>query len=80
MAGLLLLVLPVRRRGLRGLALVGLLVVGLGALSGCNGSTTVICQNSATSGTTAGTYTVTVTGTSGGLSATAPVTLTVKVN
>jgi pseudomonalisin len=80
LAGLLLLVLPVRRRGLRGLALAGLLVVGLGALSGCNGSTTVICQNSATSGTTAGTYTVTVTGTSGGLSATAPVTLTVTVN
>ena len=80
LAGLLLLLLPVRRRGLRGLALVGLLVVGLGSLSGCGGSTVEICPNSATSGTTAGTYTVTVTGTSGSLTATAPVTLTVTVN
>jgi pseudomonalisin len=80
LAGLLLLVLPVRRRGLRGLALVGVLVVGLGWLSGCSGSTVVICPNSATSGTTAGAYTVTVTGASGSLTASAPVTLTVTVN
>ena len=79
---LLLLVLPIRRRRvLRGVALVGLLAVGLGLMSGCGGSSTSIaCSNAVTAGTTAGTYTVTVTGTSGSLTATAPVTLTVTVN
>jgi subtilase family serine protease len=82
LAGLLLLVLPVRRwRVLRGVALVGLLAVGLGLMSGCGGSSTSVgCSNAVTAGTTAGTYTVTVTGTSGSLTATAPATLTVTVN
>jgi hypothetical protein len=80
-AALLLLVLPVRRRALRGLALVGVLGAGLGLMSGCGGSsTTIACSNAVTAGTTAGTYTVTVTGTSGSLTATAPATLTVTVN
>jgi hypothetical protein len=82
LAGLLLLVLPVRkRRGLRGLALVCLLAAGLGTMSGCSGSaTTTACSNVVSAGTTAGTYTVTVTGISGTLTATAPVALTVTVN
>ena len=48
--------------------------VGLGLMSGCGGSASSAgCSNAATAGTTAGTYTVTVTGTSGSLTATAPV-------
>ncbi len=81
LAGLLLLVLPVRRRAVRGVALVVVLGLGLGLMSGCSGSSTSTpCANAVTSGTTAGTYTVTVTGTSGSLTATAPATLTVTVN
>jgi subtilase family serine protease len=81
LAGLLLLVLPVRRRGMRGVSLVVLLGLGLGLMSGCGGSSSSIaCSNAVTAGTTAGTYTVTVTGTSGSLTATAPATLTVTVN
>jgi hypothetical protein len=80
LAGLLVvLLLPVRR--LRGLALVCVLAIGLGTLGGCSGTaTTVACSNVVSAGTTAGTYTVTVTGTSGTLTATAPVALTVTVN
>jgi pseudomonalisin len=84
MAGLLLLLLPVRRRkALRALAMVCLLGAGLGALSGCGGDAatvvkTAACSNVVTAGTTAGTYTVTVTGTSGSVTATAPVMLTVN--
>ena len=79
LAGLLVLLLPVRRR--RGLMLVCVLAVGLGALGGCSGSTTtVVCSNVVSAGTMSGTYTVTVTGTSGTLTATAPVALTVTVN
>lgn len=82
LAGMLLLVLPVRRRRvMRGVSLVCLLGAGLGMMSGCSSATTrTACSNVTTAGTTAGTYTVTVTGISGNLSATAPVTLTVTVN
>jgi hypothetical protein len=86
MAGFLLLLLPVRRRRvLRGLAMVCLLAVGLGSMSGCSSSskasgTGTACSDVITAGTTAGTYTVTVTGTSGGSTATAPVTFTATVN
>ena len=81
LAGLLLLVLPARRRLLRGVVLVGVLAVGLGLGSGCSGSSSSVgCSNAVTAGTTAGAYTVTVTGTSGSLTATAPVTLMVTVN
>ncbi len=81
LAGLLLLVVPVRRRRvLRGLSLACVLAVALGLMSGCSGSSTsVACSNVVSAGTTAGTYTVTVTGISGSLLATAPVTLTVTV-
>jgi pseudomonalisin len=82
LAGLLLLVLPVRRRRmLCGVGLVVLLGVGLGLMSGCGGSSNSVgCSNAVTAGTTAATYTVSVTGTSGSLTATAPVALTVTVN
>jgi pseudomonalisin len=82
LAGLLLLVLPIRRRrAFGGVGLVVLLGVGLGLMSGCSGSSSSApCSNAATAGTTAGTYTVTVTGTSGSLTATAPATLTVTVD
>ena len=82
LAGLLVVLLPVRRRrGLRGLVLVCALAAGVWTLGGCSGSTTTAaCSNVVSAGTSAGTYTVTVTGTSGALTATAPVALTVTVN
>jgi pseudomonalisin len=81
LAGLLVLLIPVRRRKLlRGVVLVGVLGLGLGLLSGCAAGVTVVCSNVVSVGTTAGTYTVTVTGTSGTLSETAPVTVNVTVN
>jgi pseudomonalisin len=81
LAGLLVLLIPVRRRKLlRGVVLVGVLGLGLGLLSGCAAGVTVVCSNVESAGTTAGTYTVTVTGTSGTLSETSPVTVNVTVN
>jgi pseudomonalisin len=85
LAGLLLMVMPVRRRkGMRALGLMCVLVVGLGSMTGCGGGTTTsVCSNVVASGTTAGTYTVTVTGTNGSLTATTAttaVTLTVTTN
>ena len=60
-----------RRRLLRGAALMLLLGLGLGMISGCSGTVkSVPVSNVVKAGTTAGTYTVTVTGTSGGLSVT----------
>jgi pseudomonalisin len=81
LAGLLVLLIPVRRRrALRGVVLVSVLGLGLGLLNGCSAAVTVVCSNLAAPGTSAGTYTVTVTGTSGTLSETAPVTINVTVN
>ena len=81
LAGFLLLLVPGRRRLVRGLSLMVLMGLGLGAMSGCSGgATSVPCSNVVSAGTTAGTYTVTVTGTGGGLSVTAPATITVTVN
>ncbi|MGC9200020.1 MAG: S53 family peptidase [Acidobacteriaceae bacterium] len=85
LAGLLLLCLPIRRRrsrwqdALRRLRLVCLLGVGLGCLSGCGGSVGgSSCSAASAGGTTAGNYTVTVTGTSGSLSVSAPLSFTVN--
>jgi pseudomonalisin len=81
LAGLLLLLLPSRkRRALRALAMVCLLAAGFGLMSGCGGSSSMssACNTVVSAPTTTGTYTVTVTGTSGSLTATTPVT--VKVN
>ncbi len=82
LAGVLLLLVPGRRRRLlHGAALMLLMGLGLGLVSGCSGSSnTVACSNVVTAGTTAGTYTVTVTGTSGSISVMAPATITVTVN
>jgi subtilase family serine protease len=77
----LLLVLPFRkRRSLRSLAIAAFLIVGLASLSGCggNGSTTLSCTPIVTPGTTAGPYTLTVTGTSGSITQTATVALTIN--
>jgi len=80
-AGLLVLLVPMRRRRvLRGVVLVAILAMGLGFMSGCAAGVTVLCSNAQTAGTSAGTYNVTVTGTSGDLSETAPVTINVTVN
>jgi len=57
-----------------------LLGLGLGMVSGCAANVVEVCPNDAPAGTSAGTYTVTVTGTSGNLSVTAPATITVTVN
>lgn len=81
LAGFLLLLVPARRRRmLRGASLILLMGLGLAIMNGCAAGTVEVCPNDATAGTTAGTYTVTVTGTSGGLSVTAPATITVTVN
>jgi hypothetical protein len=76
LAALLFFCLPVRRR--RGQTLLGLLVFALfvTAASGCASSDGVPTQSSA--GTTAGSYTITVTGTSGTTTATTAVSLTVQ--
>jgi hypothetical protein len=81
LAGLLALLIPVRRcKVLRGVAIIGLLSLGLGLLNGCAAAVTVACSNAVLAVTTAGPYTVVITGTSGTLSATAPVAFTVTVN
>jgi subtilase family serine protease len=81
LAGLLFLCLPIRgrwaraRRSLPHWQLVCLLAIGLGAVSGCGGTSgSSLCSNSSTTGATAGTYTITVTGTSGNLTVSAPLT------
>ena len=76
----LLLILPFRkRRSLRALAIALFLIVGLASLNGCggNGSVTTTCTPIVT-GTTTGPYTVTVTGTSGSITQTATVALTIN--
>jgi hypothetical protein len=70
--------IPARRRSW--LAMLGILLLvafGSGVLA-CGHSSTTVCNALSISGTTAGTYTVTVTGTSGATTATDAVTLTVQ--
>lgn len=85
LAELLLLWLPLRGRsarrqgGFHRLLLVCLLVVGLGWLSGCGGAASgPVCSAASAPGTTAGAYTLTVTGTSGSLIVSDPLSLTVN--
>jgi subtilase family serine protease len=79
---LLLLLLPFRKRkSLRNLACIVLLVSGMASLSGCSGNSTTgggVCSNAISGGTSAGTYTVTVTGKSGSLTQTAMASITVN--
>jgi hypothetical protein len=75
---LLLFGIPARRRGWQlrlGMAL--LFVAMASGVSAC-GSRTTVCDNAILAGTTPGTYTVTVTGTSGAITETGTVTLTVQ--
>jgi hypothetical protein len=76
LAALLFFCLPVRRR--KGQTLLGLLVFALfvTAASGCASSAGMPTQSNA--GTTAGSYTITVTGSSGATTATTAVSLTVQ--
>ena len=63
-----------RRRGLGGLAAMLLLIVGLG----CGGSSSPSATGHTTPGTPAGSYTATVTATSGNLTSNTTLTVTVK--
>ena len=76
LAALCFFLVPRRRRNW--LAMLGLLLLFVsGAAIGCGGSNSIGTSPS-NPGTTAGTYTVTVTGTSGNITQTTPVTLTVN--
>ena len=80
LACLLLFGIPGRRRSWR--TMLGMLVLlvalaGSGVL-GCGGTTYNIAQTQGTPGTTAGTYTITVIGTSGTITESGTVTLTVQ--
>jgi hypothetical protein len=78
LACVMLFGIPARRRSW--LAMLGILLLvafGSGVLA-CGHSSTTVCNALSISGTTAGTYTVTVTGTSGATTATDAVTLTVQ--
>jgi len=80
-AGLLLLVLPLRkRRSIRALSMACLLTAGLASITGCGGGsqTTHTCTPPTIPGTTAGSYTVTITGTSGSTTASTTVALTIN--
>ena len=61
-AGLMLLGIPARRRSWRMILSVLVLIAGFGVLSGCGGSGGSGSKTPSDPGTTAGTYTVTVTG------------------
>jgi pseudomonalisin len=78
LAGILLLVLPIRKRkAIRALTMVFMLAGGLALMTGCGGSSGgTSCSNPAS--TTAGTYTVTITGASGSTSV--PVTFTLTIS
>jgi Pro-kumamolisin, activation domain len=80
LACLLLFGLPAKRRKWRAFFGLVALCIALGTgISACGGNKTgTACPNISTSGTTAGTYTITVTGTSGSATSTGTVTLTVN--
>jgi hypothetical protein len=66
-----------RRRSRAALGMLALLIVVAGSLLACGGGSDSRC-NGSTGGTTPGSYTITVTGTSGATTATGQVTLTVQ--
>ncbi|MGD0730582.1 MAG: fibronectin type III domain-containing protein [Terracidiphilus sp.] len=79
LACLVLIGIPLRRRNWRSfLAMLALFAILAGGVSACSGSSGKACTALSTSGTTAGTYTITVTGTSGSVTETGTVTLTVQ--
>jgi hypothetical protein len=70
---------PTRRKGRAMLGALLLLFALAGGMMACGGSKLSSCTQTTTPGTTAGTYTITVTGTSGATTATsAPIALTVN--
>jgi C1A family cysteine protease len=81
-ACILLVCIPVRRRSLRNLlGLVALFVALIGGVTACGGGNNVGGGGGGgggNSGTTSGSYTITVTGTSGSASVSAPISLTVQ--
>ena len=78
LASLLLFGIPARRRGWRStLGMLLLLFAMASGVTACGGGTTV-CNAIAIASTTRGTYTVTVTGTSGAITETGTFTLTVE--
>lgn len=84
-AGLCILLLPVaKRRDLRGLLMFFAAAVGMSLMTGCGGgaalatSTTPSCAAQATSGTTSGGYTVTITGKSGSITSNTAFNLTIR--
>lgn len=80
LACVLLFGIPARRRSLRTiLGLLLLLMASAGGATACGGvGKNIVCNNVASSGTTAGNYTVTITGTSGATTPTGTVALTVQ--
>ncbi len=71
--------IPSRRRGWRNMLTIVALFVALGAgLVACSGGSKTVGGGGGSSGTTSGTYAVTVTATSGSTIVTTPVTLTVQ--
>ncbi len=79
LACVLLFGIPARRRSWRAMVGMGILlaVVASGAVA-CGGGGSTTCTNTLVSGTTAGNYQVTVTGTSGATTATGTFTITVQ--
>lgn len=78
-AAALLFIFPIRRRRWQSLVGALMLVFLFNAISGCGGTSKPVApSNSGSSGTTAGIYTITVTGTSGSTSESATVQFTVQ--
>jgi hypothetical protein len=78
MAGLLFLILPAKRRKLGSLLGALVLVALVGFSAGCGGHSSSPAKQPGNPGTPAGAYTVTVTGTGGGVTATTSVIVTVQ--
>jgi hypothetical protein len=79
LAGILIFGIPARRRSwLTLLGMLALLVGSSGGVIACGGGGSVGGGGGGNPGTTAGTYTITVTGTSGTITATNTVALTVQ--
>ena len=79
LAGIFFFVVPARRRRVRTmLGMLFLLAAFAGGVLACGGGSSNACTPTSTPGTTAGSYTITVTGTSGALSQTGTVSLTVQ--
>jgi hypothetical protein len=70
--------IPARRRNWRAMLSILVVMVALGALASCGGGSSISGGDGGNAGTTPGTYTVTVTGTSGATTASGTVILAVQ--